>query len=124
MNLSTLFYNWKEWLQLWGVFYLLPGGGLSLIFWRADLKKFNWNIFDLALFVLPYLVWLALFRLGLRPKDVNNYFEVLLLSGALFGVVSLRVVVGRFSKDKNQSLLFLLLMCALAIGLYYKGFAF
>ncbi|HOX84875.1 MAG TPA: hypothetical protein PKW76_01145 [bacterium] len=114
--------NWKEWLQLWAIFYLLPALAAALIFWRGSLKSYKWNIWDVAQFVLPFLLWLTLYLLELRDKAVQNYFEVLILSGALFCTLSLRVILHRFSKGKGQALFLLILLCAAAIALYYKGF--
>jgi hypothetical protein len=76
------------------------------------------TIYDIALFIAPFMLWLALLSMGLRPKSLSNLFEPFLLIPFLAVCFLLRAFAFRGRANARRSLVAFLIGLAGAIAIY------
>lgn len=104
-------------LLLWALYLgaLVP---LSAVVWFFGRKRVRWNLWDLAILVIPYAAWVSLMVVSSKGKSLSNLAESLYLGG----IASMAPVARLIIADRiNQKLLALLLvgfLCLVAAGFW------
>lgn len=112
------FLNWIGIIFFLWLFHLIPSliiAGPIVFFTRRRIK---WNVWDFAMFVLPYSIWIFLIITHGKGKGIGNMLESLMIGC----IVPISPVIRSLFRDKlNQENLaagLLIFLCLIAIGVW------
>jgi|WetSurMetagenome_2_1015567.scaffolds.fasta_scaffold99918_2 hypothetical protein len=112
------FLNWIGIIFFLWLFYLVPSifiAGPVMFFTR---KRVEWNLWDFAMFILPYSIWIFLIIAHGKGKGIGNMLESLMIGC----IVPISPVTRSLVRDKlnqeNLAIGLLIFLCLIAIGVW------
>ena len=84
-------------------------------------RRVHWHWWELAAFIVPFLVWSALMfsELSTGRKSLANLAEPFFLSGAFPLAAIARVIIGSHVREGATAGGVLVALCALAAGVFF-----
>jgi hypothetical protein len=83
-------------------------------------KRAKWELWEFAVFVVPFLVLMLLMVFGGRYKGYRNFLtEPKYLGIVIPFAVLVRIVAGNVKKKRVWSLTLILLVCGAAVSIYF-----
>jgi hypothetical protein len=103
------------------IFWSMQALSLVALVWvytKLEKSKSATN-FDVALFFVPFVLWIALMSTGLRPKSLANLIEPFVIFPLLLGCLSLRTFALPNWSNQNRSQIGFLAGLFVALAVYF-----
>lgn len=105
-------------LVLWFFYHFIPAVLLSSPFWIWGRHRAQWMWWEFSILIVPYFVWVSMFYIHDRGKDIPNIVEMFWLGCALGLAAIIRVAIASYVNRKIVASILIVVYCVAAIILW------